>query len=136
MDRFINNNTILFDGICNLCNASVLFTIKRDYNSKFKFASIQSAAGQIILKESSLPTDELKSIVCLIDGEIYIKSTAVLKVLKELKFPWKLLYSLIIIPKPIRDFFYDLIAKSRYKIFGKRQSCMIPNHELRNRFIE
>lgn len=129
-------NILLFDGVCNLCNGAVQFIIKRDPKRKFKFASLQSQAGQSFLKEHNLSTSELNTFVYLKNEQHFTKSTAVLHVLKDLGGLYKFFYSFIIIPKPIRDFFYRLISKSRYSLFGKKDQCMIPSPETNDRFIE
>ncbi len=131
-----NENIILFDGVCNLCNSSVQFVIKRDKKAKFKFASLQSESGQALLKKFNLPTNDFNSFVYIHGERCYLRSSALLRVLKELGGGWKLLYAFIIVPKFIRDFFYNIIAKSRYSLFGKQNSCMIPTPELKSRFLE
>jgi predicted DCC family thiol-disulfide oxidoreductase YuxK len=128
-------NIVLFDGVCNLCNSLVRFIIKRDRTGKFKFASLQSEIGQQWLKRFGLAKNEFESFVLIQDDKYYLKSAAALKVLKELGGIWKLFYVFILIPRPVRDFIYNLIAKSRYKIFGKRDVCMIPTPELKERFL-
>jgi predicted DCC family thiol-disulfide oxidoreductase YuxK len=130
------SSVILFDGVCNLCNGIVQFIIKRDPNGKFRFASLQSACGQKLLGKFGLPSNEFDSIV-LIQGEQYfLKSSAGLRILKELGGLWKLLLVFTYLPAPFRDFIYDQIARSRYRIFGKRESCMIPTPELKARFLD
>ena len=128
-------NIVLFDGICNLCNGLVLFIIRRDPKGRFKFASLQSESGQERLKQFGLPVIKFESLVLIKSDRYYLKSTGVLKMLRELGGAWKLFYVFIIVPRFIRDFIYDLIAKSRYKIFGKRDECMIPTPELEGRFL-
>jgi len=126
---------LLFDGVCNLCNRVVQFVIKRDTKATIKFASLQSDAGQVLLKKVGLPTDDFTSIVLIINDKYYFKSSAGLRVLKELGGVWKLLYVFIFLPKPLRDFIYDLIAKNRYQMFGKRDVCMLPTDDLKQRFL-
>ena len=126
---------ILFDGVCNLCNGLVRFIIKRDKGGRFKFASLQSDIGQQWLKRFDLAKNEFDSFVLIRGDKYYLKSTGVLKMLRELGGIWKVFYILIIIPRPVRDFIYDLIAKSRYRIFGKQDTCMIPTPELKDRFL-
>ena len=126
---------LLFDGVCNLCNGMVQFIIKRDTGGKFKFASLQSVAGQEILKKLGLSVDAFESFVYVKAGKYELKSNAALHVLKDLGGAWKMLYGFKIIPRPVRDFFYDLVAKSRYSIFGKRDSCMVPTSSLAERFL-
>lgn len=127
---------ILFDGVCNLCNTSVQFVLKRDTKATFKFASLQSNAGQKLLAEFKLPLDEFNSFIYIANGKLYTRSSAALHVAKQLNFPWKLMFGFIIVPPFIRNFVYDIIAKNRYKWFGKRESCMIPTPELKQRFLE
>lgn len=127
---------ILFDGVCNLCNNSVQFVLKNDTNAKFKFASLQSNAGQKLLAHFQLPLYEFNSFIYVAEDKIYTRSSAALRVAKELNFPWKLMFVFIIIPPFIRNFVYDTIAKNRYKWFGKRESCMIPTPDLKQRFLE
>ncbi|MBU5266619.1 thiol-disulfide oxidoreductase DCC family protein [Virgibacillus proomii] len=126
---------ILFDGICNFCDRSVQFILKRDKQEQFLFASLQGDVGQQqLLKKYQIPTN-MNSFV-LLDGEkYYVKSTAALRICKELVGAWKLLYGLIIIPRPIRDFVYQFIAKHRYQWFGQKKSCRLPSAMTRKRFL-
>jgi predicted DCC family thiol-disulfide oxidoreductase YuxK len=126
---------ILFDGICNLCNGFVRFVIRRDKNGIFKFASLQSDIGQEMLSRLGLPRNEFESFVLIQGDKYYLKSTGILKMLRELPSVWKLCYVFILIPRFIRDFLYGVIAKSRYKIFGRQDACMIPTAELQERFL-
>ncbi len=130
-----DENILLFDGVCNLCNGTVQFIIKRDTTAKFKFAALQSEAGQALLTKHNLPLNHFDSFVFIVNGNYYQRSSAALQVAKVLGWPWKLFFSFIIIPKFIRDFFYNLIATSRYKVFGRQEHCMIPTPELRQRFL-
>ena len=130
-----NSPILLFDGVCNLCNGFVQFIIKRDKNAKFKFASLQSEIGQEYLKQHHLETEVFESFVYLKNDKFYQKSTAALTLFKDLGGAWVLMYVLMIFPRFIRDFFYNLIARNRYKMFGKRESCMLPSPELKNRFL-
>ncbi len=130
------NNIILFDGVCNLCNSSVQFVIRHDKGATFKFASLQSEFGQKMLGEEQLPVDDLRSFILIEEGKSYIRSTAALRVARKLNGAWPLLYSFIIIPRFIRDAVYDLIARNRYKWFGKQEACWVPTPELRSRIID
>ncbi|MDQ0219821.1 thiol-disulfide oxidoreductase DCC family protein [Peribacillus cavernae] len=129
------DSIVLFDGICNLCNSSVQFILKRDPVAHFKFGSLQSDLGQETIERYRL-SKKLNSIVLIENDKSYTKSTAVLRICKNLKGAWKLVSILRIIPRPIRDFFYDIIAKNRYKWFGKQDSCMLPSPEFKERFID
>jgi predicted DCC family thiol-disulfide oxidoreductase YuxK len=130
------NPVILFDGVCNLCNNSVQFVINHDEKKLFRFASLQSTAGQALLKEYQLPETNFSSFVLIKNGEVFLKSTAALTVAKELKGLVKIIYIFIIVPSFIRNWVYNLIAKNRYKWFGKKDSCMIPTPELQSRFLK
>jgi predicted DCC family thiol-disulfide oxidoreductase YuxK len=125
---------ILFDGVCNFCNSAVDFVIKRDKQSVFKFASLQSQAGQKIVADNNLDDVGLSSFIFVERNIIYFKSTAALKVCRYLDGWWPLMYGFIIVPKKIRDGIYNWVAKNRYKWFGKR-SCTIQNAEVRSRFL-
>jgi len=130
------SSILLFDGVCNLCNRVVQFTIRRDSKGKFKFASLQSESGQTLLEKFGLPKDELRTFVLVKGDRYFLKSTAALNVLRELGGVWKLFYVFIIIPRPLRDFLYSIISKSRCRIFGKRNTCMIPTPDISKRFLE
>jgi len=134
----INENKliILFDGVCNLCNNSVSFIIKRDKKKRFLFTSLQSDAARDILLQFQLKNSEMDSILLIENGEVYQKSDAILKIVKYLNGIWKMSYGLIIVPKFIRDYVYIIIAKNRYRWFGKREVCMIPTKELQMRFLD
>lgn len=130
------NKIILFDGVCNLCSSSVQFIIERDKEDQFQFASLQSDFAQKILLKNKLNTSTFDSIVLVENDKIYQKSGAALRIAKELEFPWNLLYVFIIVPYPIRDFVYGIIAKNRYKWFGKKESCWLPTPALRSKFLD
>jgi len=129
-------NIVLFDGVCNLCNKTVLFIIRNDSNAKFRFASVQSESGQLLLGQLGLPLECFDSLVYISDKRFYLKSMAVLRILQKLGGGWQLLYVFVIIPRFLRDGVYNLIAKWRYKWFGKSETCMIPSQEYQVRFLE
>jgi predicted DCC family thiol-disulfide oxidoreductase YuxK len=139
MKDSINGPVLLYDGVCGLCNKSVQLILKNDKQGIFRFAALQSELGKKV--ESMHP--ELKSVDSVIllepasDGDpiISIRSTAVLRVLKYLGGKWRIFLLAYLVPRPIRDFLYDLVAKWRYKLFGKYDSCLLPSAEVRNRFI-
>lgn len=128
------NNIILFDGECNLCDHSVQFIIKRDKKELFKFASIQSEVGDEVLKKFNAATD-IDSFILVKGNNCYFKSSAALRICKDLKGGWKLFFCFLIVPKVIRDYFYSIIAKNRYKLFGKKDNCMLPSPKIRDRFL-
>ncbi len=130
------SEVILFDGVCNLCNFFVQFVIERDKKNIFKFASVQSDYGKKLLEAFGKDSSKFESVVLHSQGKIFTESTAALKILKQLGGLWSVFYAFIIIPKSMRDTVYKYIALNRYKWFGKKESCMVPTVELRNRFIE
>ena len=126
---------ILFDGICNLCNHTVQFVIRHDPGAKFKFASLQSDIGRKLSTHFGLATTEPGSFVLIENNKAFTRSTAALKVAKRLKGLPGLLYAFIIVPPFIRNGVYDIVAKNRYKWFGKKDTCMIPNASEQSRFL-
>ena len=127
---------VLFDGVCNLCNRSVQFILKRDRNKKFLFGSLQGKTGQEYLRKYHLPTDQFHSFMLIEANVLYTRSTAVLRVLKHLGHGWQFLYVLIYLPQVLRDGLYKLIATNRYRLFGKKDVCRVPTVEERERFLE
>lgn len=127
---------ILFDGVCNFCNFWVNFVIKRDNRDIFRFSALQSDISKEIIDRINYDISNPDTFVLIIGEDYYTKSTAALKVCKELSGMIKILYPLIILPKFFRDFVYDLIAKNRYKLFGKTDSCRIPTEEEKLKFLE
>ncbi|WP_099465046.1 thiol-disulfide oxidoreductase DCC family protein [Parabacteroides provencensis] len=130
----VHPNIILFDGICNLCNGVVCFLIKRDKKAIFRFAAIQSETGQNLQKQFTINNDN-QSIIYIRKGKYYQQSTAVLYIFKDLKRGWELLFPLITIPAFIRNYLYLIISRNRYRWFGKKETCMLPNKEIRDRFV-
>ena len=128
--------TLLFDGVCNLCNGSVQFILKRDKSGRFRFASLQSDAGRRLMTGHGLDPDALSSVVLIEDGRAYQESTAALRIARHLPGAWKLLRIFTVIPRPLRDAAYRLIARNRYRWFGKTEACWLPTPELRARFLE
>lgn len=135
-DRALENvSVVLFDGVCNLCNGSVLFIIKRDAKSKFKFASLQSEYGAEQMKKFNLPPSSLNSVLLIKDGRLFQRSNAALEIASLLDGLWPILYVFKIVPVFLRDLVYDWVASNRYRWFGKKEACMIPTPEMRARFI-
>ena len=127
---------ILFDGVCNLCNNSVQFILKRDKRNQFLFGSLQGDYGQALMKKLEMPSDHLHSFLLQENDKVYTRSTAALRVLKILGGKWRLLYSFIIVPEFIRDGIYRFIAQNRYRWFGKRDECWIPDAKWKDRFLQ
>lgn len=128
---------ILFDGVCNLCNHSVLKVIKYDKKNVFLFTALQSEAGKKIVNSLGINTEKIDSII-LYDpkGAFYIKASAALRVMNEFGGLWKLTQVFRIVPAVLSNLFYDFVAKNRYRWFGKKESCMIPTTELKSKFLE
>lgn len=126
---------ILFDGVCNFCNAGINFIIRQDNKRVFRFAALQSEAGQKLLKKYGLRTEGFQSFILIDRGKVYQKSAAGLKVYGKLPLFWKWTQLAWIAPLLIRDGIYDWIARNRYKWFGKKEACMIPAPEVRSRFL-
>jgi len=126
---------VLFDGVCNLCSGSVQFVLKRDLEGRFRFASLQSEAGRSLMLEHGLDPDALSSVVLVEDGRAYQESSAALRIARHLPGAWKLLRVFAVVPRPLRDAVYRLIARHRYRWFGKTEACWLPTPELRARFL-
>lgn len=126
---------ILFDGVCNWCNAWVTFTRTHDPHGKFKFGTLQSESAQQILKDLRLPSDDFETFLLLERGRVFTKSTAALKIVRQLSGLWPLLYIGIVIPRPLRDAIYDYVARRRYRWMGKAVTCRVPSPAERDRFV-
>ncbi|PKL78374.1 MAG: hypothetical protein CVV27_03400 [Candidatus Melainabacteria bacterium HGW-Melainabacteria-1] len=126
---------LLFDGVCNVCNGAVNFIIDHDPDGYFKFASLQSEAGQDLLKRFKLPTADFNTMVLIEHNSYHIKSDAALRIARRLKGPLSLAYIGVIVPRFVRDKIYDLIASNRYQWFGKRDQCRLPTPAIRARFL-
>ena len=137
---------VLFDGVCNFCDSSVNFIIDHDREGYFKFAPLQSDEGRRLANEFGFssavgetePASDLipiDSVILVEDGKAYTHSTAALKIIRRLGAPWSLLYAFIAVPTGVRDYFYKLFARYRYRIFGKKDQCMLPSPEVRARFL-
>lgn len=129
------NAIVLFDGVCNFCNNSVNFIIERDSDNYFKFAPLQTEVAGELAKKYGIDKENTDSIILIDDGQAHTHSTAALKIARRLDGFWSVFYAFIIVPKFIRDFFYKLFAKYRYKLFGKKDVCMMPTPEIRERFL-
>ena len=129
------NVVVLFDGVCNMCVHSVQFIIERDKKDIFRFASIQSGIGQELIKKHSIDIKKNDSIIVIKDKSIKYRSSAVLYILYYLQTIWKLFLVFYVIPYPIRDFFYKIIARKRYFLFGKKNKCMTPASSISSKFL-
>ena len=129
------NKVILFDGVCNLCSAFLHFVYLNDPKARFTLAWLQSAEAIELLDDLQFVDKNIDSIIYIEQNRIYYKSAAFLKIVSQLRFPWPVLWLGIIIPKPIRDWIYDFVAKNRYKWFGKKVECLMPNGDIKSRFL-
>ena len=131
-----NKKLILFDGVCNLCNDSVLHIVREDKKDIFLFTALQSKTGKNIINELGININKIDSIILYIPGGNYfIKSEAVFKIANEFKGAWKIIQIFRIFPVFLNDFFYDLIARNRYRWFGKKEKWMIPTKKLNSKFL-
>ena len=126
---------VLFDGVCNLCNGSVQFIIRHDPRARFRFASLQSPVGEKMLGELGIDRRVLDSIILVADGRWYSESAAALRIAQGLGGAWKLLGIFRLIPRPLRDAAYRLVARNHYRWFGKTEACWLPTPELKARFL-
>ncbi len=131
-----DNPVILFDGVCNLCNAAVQYVIRHDPKGLFRFASLQGETGQQLLAKYALKQADFDSFVLIDQNTAFTKSTAAIRAARQLSGIAKILGGFIFVPTFIRDGIYDWIAKNRYRWFGKKETCMIPTPELENRFLK
>lgn len=129
---------VLYDGVCNFCNATVNFILARDPSRYFYFAALQSPKGRELLSSAALPSrhEDLSTLVLLENDQAFTKSTAALRIARRLRAPWPLLYILIFVPRAIRNAAYDALAKRRYRWFGKQKECPLPPPEVRERFLD
>lgn len=131
-----NNPVILFDGVCNFCNSIINFIIRQDKKNRFRFATLQSNSGKKLLEQYKIDWKQSDSFVVIENGKAYQKSNAALRLYNKLPWYWKWTQIFWIVPKFIRDGVYNFIAKNRYKWYGKRDECMVPTAEVRERFLD
>jgi predicted DCC family thiol-disulfide oxidoreductase YuxK len=131
----ISSPIIIFDGVCNLCDFSVRFIIKNDRHQKFKFVAAQSQRGIDFQRLCGVDTLKDGSVILLKGNQAYVKSDAAVEIAKDLDCPWNFLQIIKFIPKSVRDFIYSIISKNRYRWFGKKNQCLIPDNNIRERFL-
>lgn len=131
-----HEQVVLFDGVCKLCNGWAKFLIRHDHQRRFRLASVQSPQGQALLEWCGMPTDEYETLVLIRNGRPHKRSDAILRILGGLPMPWRLGVVGRIIPGPIRDWLYDRIARNRYRLFGKYDTCLVLTPDHRSRFLD
>lgn len=128
-------SVLIFDGVCNLCTASVQFILRHEAAPSLRFAPLQSPAGERLLRERGLDPAQIQTLVLIEDGTAFVKSAAALRLARHLRLPWRLLRLAWIIPRALRDRIYAVVATHRYRWFGRRKSCLIPTSEVAARFL-
>lgn len=136
LDPAEHRQLVIFDGVCNLCEASVNFMIAHDPQGAFRFVPSQSALGQALQQRYAINTTSLDTVVLIRDGKLFSESEAAVEIAKEFDGPWKLLALARWVPRPLRDWAYRRVANNRYAWFGRKDVCMLPTPELRGRFLE
>lgn len=126
---------VLFDGVCNLCNRTVRFLYRREGAVPLHFASLQSEVGRALLREHGLPEDALDSMVLVDADGAHRNSTAVLRTMRLLRRPWSALGVLLVVPRVLRDPLYALVARTRYRLWGRTDACPLPEPGLAERFL-
>ena len=127
---------VFFDGVCNLCNWSVDFILKRDPKKIFRFVSLQSKVASDLLEMEGVHAHNMRTIILLKNGKTFYQSNAILEIVRQLTAPWPLLYVFKLVPRFVRDGLYNLVSKNRYSWFGKRDTCRIPSIDERGQFLE
>lgn len=127
---------LLFDGVCNLCSGSVQFVVERDPDALFRFAPLQSAVADEVLAPFDVDSGDLSTVVLVEDGDVSTKSDAALRVARDLDGPISFLWHARFVPRIVRDAVYDLVAATRYDVFGQKDRCMVPDPDVRGRFLE
>jgi predicted DCC family thiol-disulfide oxidoreductase YuxK len=127
---------ILFDGVCNLCNAWVRFVIRRDPAGVFRFAAQQSPVGRAMIEDRMKGAAQLSSVILIEDHAIYTESEAILQILTRLGPPWSWMALLRIVPRRFRDACYRFIVCHRYQWFGRTEVCQVPSADIRSKFLD
>lgn len=131
-----SNPIVLFDGVCNFCNTTVRFVLAYNRAENIRFSPLQSDFAKQLLAQHNLSSDDIDTVVFVQDNKAYTKSSAAFQIARHLIYPWKTLYYFKHTPKNITNWIYDLIARNRYSWFGKKNQCMVPKPEWRERFYE
>ena len=129
------DNLILFDGVCNLCSALVQFVIRHDRAANFRFTAIQSQVGKEIFQSHGLDPADLWTFVFISDGRMFLRSDAAIEVVSRFGSAWKVFRIFRFVPRMVRDWIYSIVARNRYRWFGRKEVCMIPTPEMKERFL-
>ncbi len=132
----IANNIVVFDGVCSLCVRSVRFILAHERDATLRFAPLQSAAGARLMRQFGFEPDNAKTFVLIADNKAYVKSDAAIRIARYFRGAWRLLAVVRLVPRPLRDWVYDSVARNRYHWFGRLDACVVPSPELKARFIE
>ena len=130
------DDLLIFDGECNLCARSVRFVVSREAEPTLRFVPLQSAAGLRLMRRAGVDPVNATTFVLFSKCRVYVKSDAAIRLSAHLRWPWKLLGALRVIPRPLRDWAYDLVARNRYRWFGRSEACLVPPPDLKARFVE
>jgi predicted DCC family thiol-disulfide oxidoreductase YuxK len=126
---------LLFDGLCKLCTGSVAFVLRHEQDEALRFAPLQSPAGMRLMQQFGIDPTQMKTFVVIADGRAYVRSDAAIRVARFLRGAWKWLVLIKLVPRPIRDYAYDVVARNRYRWFGRHEACIAPAPELQKRFL-
>jgi predicted DCC family thiol-disulfide oxidoreductase YuxK len=135
--RFLgpDDKLVVFDGVCKFCHFWSRFIIRFDSSQGIKLATVQSPVGRALFEHYDLPNREIESVYYFADGQVFDKSDAVLRIIKQLPWPWQPLRIFSVIPRPVRDALYDLIARNRYRLFGRYEQCPLPTAAQQARYF-
>ena len=129
------NDVVIFDGVCKLCTHTVAFVLRHEASPVLRFAPMQSPAGKQLMQQFGIDPGQMKTFVVVADGRAYVRSDAAIRVARFFRGGWKLLGIVKVIPRPIRDYAYDVVARNRYRWFGRLDACIVPTPELEARFL-
>lgn len=129
-------SVLLFDGECNLCSGTVRFILRNESSPALRFAALHSSAGKRILREHGLDPNAIGTLVLVDEGKTYTKSDAAIGIARHLRLPWRLCRMARVVPRSVRDRCYDVVARNRYRLFGRRDACAIPGADVASRFLD
>lgn len=127
---------VIFDGVCNFCEGAVNFILRHESGARLTFVPLQTSTGASMLRELGFDPEDAKTFVFVEGGEAYARSAATVRLARYLRWPWRALAAIWIIPRPLRDYGYNLVATHRYRWFGRKERCMIPAQDVRSRFVQ